>query len=284
MTENGTMRIRKSISIAATALLLGGVTAGSVAYADDGNSVTVNGQTDPGRANELLQVFNQIHSQNAGDTSFTPTDNPTLGWSGWTDATGDGSFIANCGGETTTDTLTIGHESTFSWSVGGSVTVGLEVGLPSEASLEIRATFGVEHDWSHSEEDYQTLTAAAGDGEMVWVVTAQRQATVTGNYTFKTSGGSYQVNDPSGKQTTINLDAGTYTIQNVTVSILAAANGSDDPNTGVVYMVRQAEYNGCDQAQAKVSGHGGSAKTSGVFKNAALVNRLTAQVPKLTGK
>lgn len=279
------MNARKTLSIAAAALAVGGVAAGSVAYADGGDNVTVvNSKTDPAQADELMQVFQTIRAQKPQDTSYTPTSDPTTGLSGWSDA-GNGDVIANCGGDktSTSKTLTVTHGTGFTSSLGASVSIGSGFEIPEITSLSVTVKLGVEHEWSSENENSQGVKATATGNTVVMVLTAQHQVTVTGSYQFTTPGGDYQVVDQNGNKVSKHVNAGTYSIQNVTVNMLAAAKStdaktnqsSDDPNTGIVYLAVQTNNNTCAKATA-----GGKAPKNGIIHDPAAIARVLASMPK----
>ncbi|TWP32860.1 hypothetical protein [Leekyejoonella antrihumi] len=168
----------------------------TVISASPGQVVTIDGATDPADAIEALKKY-----QDATDRSFIPTADPTFAHSSWApvdDETGQEapSVSTDPGAQhPTAEMLTVAHQETSSWSLGGSVQETVGFNLAGIISQELSVKFTQKQTWTSDTTNNQSITIQAAPGKTVWIEASTGTASYTGNFVFTAGGVRYQVNN-----------------------------------------------------------------------------------------
>jgi hypothetical protein len=159
-----------------------------------GQMVVIDAATDKGQAVSALKLF-----ESATDRSFTPSAAPQYQQTTWapvTDADGQpaSSVSGNAKtGQSMTQRINVTHETSSSWSLGGSIeqSVGFDLVEAVDAEMSVKLT--ANHSWESSSSDSQGIWVTAKPGKTVWIEAATSMASYTGDFAFTSNGMHYLV-------------------------------------------------------------------------------------------
>ena len=193
---------------------------GTAAFAATDNPVTINAAADPAAAKTAMDQL-----PTATDPHFTPTGTPSYDQSSWMLASNSSVNNPPDAKNDAGKDVTISHDATSTWSLGGSVEGGGGLSAFNLANAEVNVKFTANHEWTNETKDAETIYAIAKPGKVVWVVASHSQVTFTGDYTFTANGTNYQVT-------------------NVTLTEPAPLplNEGTDPQAGITYAVVEQPY------------------------------------------
>jgi hypothetical protein len=186
--------------IAATSLGVAAASTNSsaaVAGASAGKYLVIDANTDPADAVAALNLY-----QGATNRSFTPTGAPVFAQTSWAPVTGPdgktraGSVTGNAKtGQAAQEKITIAHEESSSWSLGGSIETSVGFDLAEAVDAELSVKFTANHTWESSYTDSESIQVKADPGKTVWIEVADNTITYTGNFTFDAAGVQYEVDN-----------------------------------------------------------------------------------------
>ena len=202
------MNVRKIAIIATATAIVAGIGAASIGVATAGTTSTraldaapgqitvINAATDPQGAVEALKLYDA-----ATDRSFTPTGTPTYSQTKWgpvTDMDGNPAPVVIGNSKTkqsVTERLEIKHETSSSWSLGGSIETSMGFDLAELVDAELSVKFTANHTWESSSADTQGIWVTALPGKTVWIEASTSTASYTGNFEFTSNGARYEVDN-----------------------------------------------------------------------------------------
>ena len=202
------MNVRKIAIIATATAIVAGIGAASIGVATAGTTSTraldaapgqitvINAATDPQGAVEALKLYDD-----ATDRSFTPTGTPTYSQTKWgpvTDMDGNPAPVVIGNSKTkqsVTERLEIKHETSSSWSLGGSIETSMGFDLAELVDAELSVKFTANHTWESSSADTQGIWVTAIPGKTVWIEASTSTASYTGNFEFTSNGARYEVDN-----------------------------------------------------------------------------------------
>jgi len=161
--------------------------------ATPGQMVVIDAPTDKGQAVSALKLF-----ESATDRSFTPSAAPQYQQTKWapvTDANGDTSSVSGNArtGQSITQKIDVTHETSSSWSLGGSIEQSVGFDLVEAVDAEVSVKLTANHTWDSSTSDSQGIYVTAKPGKTVWIEAATGMASYTGDFAFTSDGVHYVV-------------------------------------------------------------------------------------------
>jgi hypothetical protein len=185
-----------SIGAASIGIAAAGTTSTRALNAAPGQITVVNAATDPQGAVQALKLY-----EDATDRSFTPTASPTYSQTKWgpvTDMDGNPAPVVIGNSKTkqsVTERLEVKHETSSSWSLGGSIETSMGFDLAELVDAELSVKFTANHTWESSSADTQGVWVTALPGKTVWIEASTSTASYTGNFEFTSNGARYEVDD-----------------------------------------------------------------------------------------
>lgn len=222
------MNTRRIITIGAMLVTAAGLTAASMGVAAaatnttlaDDNAIVINAAVDPTDAQQALAGY-----QAATNQQFTITAGPTYSHTPFALVTNqDGTPAASVTGNAKThqsveEILSVEHQDSASWSIGGSVEASVGYDLAGIVDAEVSGKISTTDSWESSSTDSQDVWVTALPGKTVWIEASNQVVSFTGTFTFT---------DPYGRN---------YEIDNVTITQPASPNG--DRFAGTTYKVEE---------------------------------------------
>jgi hypothetical protein len=161
--------------------------------ATPGQMVVIDAATDKGQAVSALKLFGS-----ATDRTFTPSAAPQYQQTKWapvTDANGDTSSVSGNArtGQSITQKIDVTHETSSSWSLGGSIEQSVGFDLVEAVDAEVSVKLTANHTWDSSTSDSQGIYVTAKPGKTVWIEAATGMASYTGDFAFTSDGVHYVV-------------------------------------------------------------------------------------------
>lgn len=159
-----------------------------------GQMVVIDAAADKGQAVSALKLYGS-----ATDRSFTPSAAPQYQQTTWTpvkDLNGQPapSVSGNAkSGQPITERLDIKHETSSSWSLGGSIEQSVGFDLVEAVDAEVSVKLTANHTWESSTSDSQGIWVTAEPGKTVWIEAATSMASYTGDFAFTSHGVHYVV-------------------------------------------------------------------------------------------
>ena len=159
-----------------------------------GQLIMIDAATDKDAAIDALKLY-----PDATHRSFTPYGDPSYAQTGWTPVTDENghpipSITGNAKtGQKITERLTISHEESSSYSLGGSVETSVGFDLAGVVDAELSLKFTGNHTWSSSASDSQGIWITADPGKTVWIEASSSTATYSGDFQFDSDGNHYLV-------------------------------------------------------------------------------------------
>ena len=205
---------RRIITVAISAAAAAAIAATSVGVAEAAGPSTVT--SSPAKSLVIIDASADNTdalaamklASGASDLQFTATTAPTFATTGWKPVLDGKGHLAPAvtGGNknNVTQTMTVTHEETNSWSLGGSVEASVGFNLLDVVDAELSAKFTANHTWTTATADSQTIEVTAKTGKTVWIEASNSTATYTGNFTFSVNGSSYEINNVTITQPATN--------------------------------------------------------------------------------
>jgi hypothetical protein len=202
------MNIRKTAIIGTGIAMVAGLGAASIGVAaaspgakraldtTPGQITVINAATDPQGAVDALKLY-----EDATDRSFTPTGTPSYSQTKWgvvTDMDGNPAPVVIGNSKTkqsVTERLEVKHETSSSWSLGGSIETTMGFDLAEVVDAELSVKFTANHTWESSSADTQGIWVTALPGKAVWIEASTSTASYTGNFEFTSGGARYEVDN-----------------------------------------------------------------------------------------
>jgi hypothetical protein len=181
---------------------------------------------------------------NATDKTYTATSNPIYGRTGQTVLSQSWETPANYS-HPTSGTLTVAHDYSSSWSLGGSVGAETELSALGFANASVSVTFTANHEWVTSHSDAQDVTVPVDPGYIAHIEGYTGTVTFTGDYTFTANGINYQVNN---------------------VTITEPGNSMDGPLAASTYIVIAQKLNAAARRTIRRPGYRAASQITNLIK------------------
>lgn len=262
------MKIRRITTIGMAVLAAGAIattTAGLAAASDvaapaPGQVVVIDGNADPGTANDALKLFPTDEDTITKDhATFTPTTDPTYGAAAWKiaqyrDSKGNLVDVPAIIGGTEEQGLkvTVEHTESATATVGGSLEIGRGIDLAGVVDAELSFKFTASHSWESESTTKQGIWFHAKPGKTVVLMTRDNTATFTGDFQWDINGVH-------------------YVVKNVTITQPAAAADAADGTSPTNYLVK--EYDNT-QTGATTAGAGSTENVAALPQLKQLVSSL----------
>ncbi len=175
-------------------------------------TVVIDAVKDPKGAAAAMTLYPAATSK-----QFTPTVNPAYSYTSPLQTSPTYQVPATWP-HSETESLTSEHTSTFSWSLGGSVSSETSVGFLDMVKASVGVKFTASHQWTDSHTDSQAVTVTVDPGYEAWINTQVSQVTFTGDCAFTANGTNYK-------------------ITNITITLPGNTPDGSGPLTSLIYTV-----------------------------------------------
>jgi hypothetical protein len=159
-----------------------------VTNAADG-TVVIDANADPKGAAAAMALF-----PNATDKTYSATANPIYSRTDQA-VVSDSYETPNNFPHPTVGHLSVAHEYSSSWSLGGSVGAETTLSALGFANASVSVTFTANHEWVTSHSDAQDISVPVDPGYISHIEGYTGTVTFTGDYAFTANGVTYQVNN-----------------------------------------------------------------------------------------
>jgi hypothetical protein len=209
-----------------------------VTSAADG-TVVIDAKANPKDAAAAMALFPV-----ATNKTYTATSNPIYARTGQAVLSNSWETPATFNAPTH-GTLSVAHDYSSSWSLGGSVGAETTLSALGFANASVSVTFTANHEWVTSHSDSQDVTVTVDPGYIAHIEGYTGTVTFTGDYTFTANGVNYQVNN---------------------VTITEPGNSKDGPLAASTYIVIAQKLNTAARRSTKRPGYRSPSQTANLIK------------------